>query len=102
MEEVLLTTTEIVVVLWLPAASVATALKVCVPFAVWVEFQVTVYGGLRMLLPRFVPSSLNSTPVTAMSSEAVAEIATEPTTDDPFLGEMKEIVGGVVSPVPAA
>src|SRR5439155_9063908 len=98
----LLTTTErAVAVDWLPAASRATALSVCVPFATVVVFHVTLYGAPVSSVPRLAPSSLNCTPATPTLSVALAETVTdEPDTVALFAGALKETVGGVVSALP--
>src|SRR3989442_1199493 len=46
----------------LPAASRATAVSVCVPFAAVVVAQVIAYGADVSSVARFAPSSLNCTP----------------------------------------
>ena len=42
-----------------PAASLATAVRVCAPLVALVVFQVIEYGAEVSSAPRFVPSSLN-------------------------------------------
>ena len=57
---VLLTVTETPVdVVVFPAASLATAVRVCVPFVAVVVFHVVAYGDAVSSTPRFVPFSLN-------------------------------------------
>ena len=58
-----------------------------------VEYGATVSSG-----PRLPPSSLNWTPTTPILSEALAVMETdEPETVAPFVGEVMDTVGGVVS-----
>src|SRR3954451_11238150 len=57
----------------LPAASRATAVSACDPFAEVVVFHETVYGAAATSAPRFAPSSLNWTPSTPTLSDASAE-----------------------------
>ena len=59
-----------------PTRSRATAVSVCVPFAVSVEFQLTLYGLAVSSAPRLTPSSLNCTPATPRLSLALAETVT--------------------------
>src|SRR3954469_9608963 len=51
-------------VVGLPAASRATAVSVCDPFAAVVVSQETLYGVAVSSAPRFAPSRLNCTPTT--------------------------------------
>src|SRR3954465_11005187 len=82
----------------LPAPSVAMAVSTCEPFDAVVESQVTLYGLAASTAPRFAPSSLNCTPVTATLSLAVAETATVlPVTVVPFAGAVIDTVGGATS-----
>src|SRR5262245_11443367 len=84
----------------LPAASRATALTVCVPFAMLVVFHVVEYGDDVSSLPRLVPSTRNWTPATPTLSLAFAVTATEaPDTVALFAGAVRETVGSVVSGV---
>src|SRR4051794_16578295 len=88
----------VVAVLELPAASRATALSVCDPFATVVESHVTEYGAEVSSRPRLAPSSLNCTPATPTLSDAFAETATAaPETVEPAAGAVSETVGGVGS-----
>src|SRR6185436_7225910 len=92
---VTLTAADVVV---LPAASRATAVNVCRPFAVVVVFQVCVWGLAVSSAPRLMPSSLNCTPATPTLSVAVAEIVTAvPDTVAPAAGAVIATVGAVVS-----
>src|SRR2546425_607820 len=82
----------------LPAASRATAVRVCVPLRAVVLFQETVYGATVTSAPRLAPSSLNCTPPTPTLSEAIAEIVTTLDTVAPLSGDVIETSGGVASP----
>src|SRR3989344_2074410 len=82
-----------------PAASLATAVRVWVPFEVPVVLQVVEYGDVVSSVPRFAPSSLNWTPATPTLSVADAETATEPETVEPFAGAVKDTEGAMVSAV---
>src|SRR6185503_11742112 len=82
-------------VLALPAASRATADKVCGPLVL--VFHVTAHGDDVTSAPRFAPSSLNCTPTTPVSSVAVAATVTEPETAVPAVGLLIETRGGVMS-----
>src|SRR5438445_9232712 len=75
-----LTAAEVVV---LPAASRATAVKLCEPLLAVVVFQETEYGATVTSAPRFVPSSLNCTPTTPTLSLALAETLIVLATDAP-------------------
>src|SRR2546427_9969594 len=70
----------------LPAASRATAVRVCEPFGTAVVFQATVKGAPVSSAPRVVLSSLNWTLATPTLSEAVAETVREPGTEAPAAG----------------
>jgi hypothetical protein len=94
----LFTRIELFAVVELPAASRATALNVCVPFAIVVVFQVTPYGALVSSAPRFAPSTLNCTPTTPRLSDALADTVTVvPLIVAPIAGALTETEGGVVS-----
>src|SRR2546421_33925 len=80
-----------------PAASRATALIVCVPFAAPVVFQEIEYGAAVSSAPKLTPSILNCTPATPTLSEAVALSVTVADTVAPFKGELMFTAGGVVS-----
>ena len=67
------TVTATEVVLALPAASRATAVRVWGPVAAVVVFHETEYGLVVSSAPRLAPSSLNCTPATARLSEAAAD-----------------------------
>jgi len=81
----------------LPAASRATAVSECVPLEAVLVFHDWLYGAAVNSAPRFVPSSLNCTPTTALSSVAFAETVTVAETLDPAAGAVMATVGGVVS-----
>ena len=82
---------------WLPAASRATAVRVCVPTVALALFQATAYGAAVTSGPRFAPSSLNWTPATPTLSVAVAEMVSVPAVVDPDAGAVMETVGEIVS-----
>jgi hypothetical protein len=81
-----------------PAVSVATAVRLCWPFANVVVFNDCEYGAVLTAAPRFVPSIWNCTLATATLSEAVAAMVIVPETVAPEAGEVIDTVGGVVSP----
>src|SRR2546422_7272739 len=81
----------------LPAASRATAVKVCTPLGTCVESQEIANGALVTSAPRLAPSSLNCTPTTPTLSVALAETVIVPATVAPAAGAVSETVGGVVS-----
>src|SRR5689334_22810841 len=96
-ERLLTVTPTATAVLLLPAASRATALRVCAPLCAVVLSQATCQGALVTSAPRFVPSSLNCTPATPTLSAALATTVTVPETSAPATGELIETDGGVVS-----
>src|ERR1700693_1652987 len=58
---------------WLPALSETSAVRTCNPFAAFVVSHAIEYGALVAGIPRFVPSSLNWTPVIVpLVSDALA------------------------------
>src|SRR5207249_7724912 len=71
-----------------PAASRATADKVCEPLLAVVVSQGTEYGAVVSSAPRVAPSSLNCTPTTPTLSVALADTVTGPETGAPFNGEV--------------
>src|SRR5439155_663855 len=81
----------------LPAASRATAVRVCEPLAAPVVFQEIEYGAVVSSAPKLAPSILNCTPATPTLSAALAVIVTVAGTVWPFAGELMLTVGGVVS-----
>src|SRR5436309_7315434 len=81
----------------LPAASRATAVTECFPWAAVEVIQARVYGAAVTSAPRFAPSSLNCTPTTATLSVALAETVIVPATVAPAAGAVIATVGGVVS-----
>src|SRR5687768_802335 len=83
------------VVRW-PAASRATAVKVCEPLVVPVVFHGALNGALVTSVPG-LPSRKNCTPVTAVSSSALALTVIVPETVSPEAGELMLTVGGVLS-----
>src|SRR5688572_19446632 len=80
----------------LPAASRATAVMVCEPLVAVLVFQVTEYGGVVTSVPAF-PSRKNCTPVTAVSSSALAVTVIVPDTVSPDAGELMLTVGAAAS-----
>src|SRR5437773_3828347 len=93
-ETVTVTAADVIV---LPAASRATAVRVCDALLVVVVSQLTVNGGDRSSVPRFAPSSLNCTPATPTLSEALAVTVTVLLTVAPAAGAVMLAVGGVLS-----
>ena len=92
---VTLTAVEVAV---LPAASLATAVRLCTPLLTVVVFQVMVKGLEVSSEPKLEPSSLNCTPTTPTLSVAVALTATEvPVTVALLLGAVRLTEGLVVS-----
>src|SRR5438552_17420971 len=91
---VTLTAVEVVV---LPAASRATAVKLCEPLLAVVVFQETEYGATVTSAPRFAPSSLNCTPTTPTLSVALAATVIVLATVAPAVGAVIETAGGGVS-----
>ena len=87
-----------------PAASRATAVRVCAALVAVVVFHERVYGAVVISAPRLAPSSLNCTPTTPTLSLALAETVIVPETVAPADGAVRETDGGVVSggaePVP--
>src|SRR5207247_908741 len=81
----------------LPAASLAAAVTLWLPFALKVVFQDIEYGAVVTSAPRFTPSSLNCTPTTPTSSVAFAETVIVPETEAPAAGAVMDTLGGVVS-----
>ena len=81
----------------LPAASRATAVRVCEPFAISRVSHETEYGAEESSMPRFAPSSLNCTPTTPVSSPALAVTETVLETVAPAAGAVTATVGAVVS-----
>ena len=94
------TVTALVLVALLPAASRATTLILCEPFETEVVSHENEYGdGPVVSVPMVILPSLISTAATPMLSVAVAVIDTVPETVAPFVGAVRETVGGVVSPL---
>src|SRR5438128_6545303 len=90
------TLTEAVVAI-LPAASRATAVRMCAPAEASAVFQLVAYGAVVTSAPRLAPSSMNCAPTTPTLSVALAEIVTVPATVAPLAGAVKETAGGVLS-----
>ena len=86
----------------LPAPSRAIAVSVCGPFEAAVVSHATEYGFVVSSVPKFVPSSRNCTPATAVLSAADAVTFTVCDTVAPLAGAVSETVGGVVSAVTVA
>src|SRR5438552_611852 len=80
-----------------PAASRATAVKLCEPLLAVVVFQETAYGAVVSSAFKFTPSSLNCTPTTPTLSVALALTVTVPLTEASAAGAVMDTVGGVVS-----
>src|SRR4051812_32057987 len=84
----------------LPAVSRATAVSVCVPFAVRFEFQLMLYGLAVSSAFRLAPSILNCTPAMPRLSLAVADTVTAlPEIFDPAAGAVRVTAGAVRSGV---
>ena len=80
----------------LPAASRATAVRLCAPFETLPDGQLTEYGAVVSSAPRLPPSTLNCTPTTPTLSEEFAAKLTEPETVAPAAGLVRATVGAVV------
>src|SRR5687767_14143058 len=80
----------------LPAASRATAVRVCEPFVVLLVFHGAEYGAVVTSVPA-LPSRKNCTPVTAVSSAALAVTVIVPETVAPEAGELMLTVGAAAS-----
>jgi hypothetical protein len=91
------TVTDTEAVVACPARSLATAATVWLPFDMPAVFQEPEYGATKSSAPRLLPSTLNWTPTTPVSSDAVAVSGTVPDMADPETGEVRETVGGTVS-----
>src|SRR2546428_132329 len=81
----------------LPAASRATAVRVCEPLLAVVVFHDIEYGAAVSSTPRLAPSNRNCTPTTPTLSEALAVTLVVLETVEPEAGEVMLTVGGVVS-----
>src|SRR5437762_4803490 len=81
----------------LPAASRATAVRLCEPLLAVVVFHETEYGAAVTSAPGLRPSSRNCTPTTLTLSEALAVTLIVPATMVPEAGEVMLTAGGVVS-----
>src|SRR5215469_13637378 len=80
-----------------PAASTATAVRLCLPFASVFVFSDCEYAPPLIAAPRLVPSTWNCTLATATLSEDRAATVIVPETAAPEAGEVIETVGGIVS-----
>ena len=81
----------------LPAASRATAVRVCESVVVVVASQLMLYGAIVSSPPSATPSSLNCTPTTPTLSLALAWTVTVPQTVAPLAGDVIDTMGEVVS-----
>src|SRR5438034_5281089 len=81
----------------LPAASRATAVKVCEPLTTAVVLKEAEYGAAVSSAAIGAPSAKNCTPATPTLSEAFAATVIVPETVAPLAGELMLTVGGVVS-----
>ena len=80
-----------------PAASRATADRVCAPFVEDLLSHDALYGAIVTSAPNAAPSSSNCTPTTPTLSLAPANTLTVPETVAPLAGAVIETAGGVVS-----
>src|SRR2546426_1370025 len=80
----------------LPAASRATAVRVCEPLLAVVVFHDIEYGAAVSSAPRVAPSNRNCTPTTPTLSEALAVTLGVAPTVGPVTGEGVVSVGGGV------
>src|SRR5437867_13380549 len=80
-----------------PAASRATAVRLCVPLLAAMVAHEMAYGAEVTSAPRFAPSSLNCTPTTPTLSVALAETVIVPATVEPAAGAVIADRKGVVS-----
>src|SRR5580700_8228874 len=88
-------TTELVALL--PAVSMATAVRECLPLVSVPVLRDAEYGTLVLRAPKFEPSTWNCTLAIATLSEALAVTVMVPETVAPEAGEVMETLGGVVS-----
>ena len=96
---VTLTGLEVVV---LPAASRATAVRVCVPLATLLVAQLALQGAEPSSAPSAAPSTRNCTPATPTLSDALAVTSSVPLTVAPPAGAEMLTLGAAVSAVTAA
>src|SRR5437867_11305247 len=80
-----------------PAASRATAVRLCVPLLAAMVAHKMAYGAVVSSAPRFAPSSLNCTPTTPTLSVALAETVIVPATVRSEERRVGEAGGGGVS-----
>src|SRR6266513_2371287 len=83
-----------------PAASRATAVRLCEPLLAVVVFHEVEYGAAVTSVPAFTPSSRNWTPATPTSSEAVAVTLVVPPTFAPESGDVMLTVGAAGEETP--
>src|SRR4051812_44814953 len=81
----------------LAAASRATAVSECAPFAAFVVSHATAYGDAVSSVPRATPSTKKFTPATPTLSDAFAVTCTVPLTVAPATGAVMATDGAVVS-----
>src|SRR5207245_961400 len=86
-------------VVWLPAASRATAVKLCEPLLAMVVFHEIEYGAVVSSAPRSTPSSFNCPPTMPTLAAALAVTVTVPAAEAAAVGDEMEAVGGVLSTV---
>src|SRR5690348_4127171 len=79
-----------------PCASVAMAVRVCVPLAIVVDAHDVLYGDDVSFAAIDFPSTWNCTPVMRMVLVALAAIVTAPATDAPVVGAVIFTVGPVM------
>src|SRR5207244_3526097 len=82
-----------------PAASRATAVRVCAALVAVVVFQESAYGAVVTSAPRLAPSSLNWIGTASSRDEAEAEAVLVPLIDRPAGGGVSEAVGVALSAV---
>src|SRR5712691_810963 len=83
-----------------PAASRATAVRVCEPLLAAVVFHEMEYGAAVTSVPAFTPSSRNWTPATPALSEALAVTLIVPPTAAPEAGDVMLTVGAAGEETP--
>src|SRR5439155_16678936 len=91
---VTLTAAEVVV---FPAASRATAVRVCAPLLAVAVFHESAYGAVVTSAPRGAPSSWNCTPTTRTLSVALAATVTVPAIGELAAGAVTVTDGGAVA-----
>jgi hypothetical protein len=83
-----------------PAASLATAVRLCVPLLAFLVSHDNPYGAAVSAALAFAPSIWNCTLSTPTLSAAVAVALTTPDTVAPAAGAVSDTVGAVESPDP--